>query len=104
MGVSFFMAKYSFEFKTHVVELYLSKEVSYQELDLSVGIGNPPLITKWVNDFRISGSDALRPKRKGRKKSLESPKRPHNQKKSLIQNQWIQVLSMLNSLKMSYLS
>ena len=70
--------KYTFEFKTHVVELYLSKEVSYQELALSVGIGNPPLITKWVNDFRISGPDALRPKRKGMKKSLESPKTPQS--------------------------
>jgi len=29
---------YSFEFKLHVVELYLSTEVSYQELALTVGI------------------------------------------------------------------
>lgn len=61
---------YSFEFKLHVVELYLSTEVSYQELALSVGMNNPPLITKWVNDFRIAGPDALRPKKKGRKKTL----------------------------------
>lgn len=61
---------YSFEFKLHVVELYLSTEVSYQKLALSVGINNPPLIAKWVNDFRIAGSDALRPKKKGRKKTL----------------------------------
>lgn len=53
-----------------MVELYLSTEVSYQELALSVGMNNPPLITKWVNDFRIAGPDALRPKKKGRKKSL----------------------------------
>ena len=63
---------YTFEFKLHVVELYLSTEVSYQELALSVGMNNPSLLTKWVNDFRITGSDALRPKRKGRKKSLKS--------------------------------
>ena len=62
---------YTFEFKLHVVELYLSTEVSYQDLALSVGINNPTLITKWVNDFRIAGPDALRPKKKGRKKSLE---------------------------------
>ena len=41
---------YSFEFKLHVVELYLTTEVSYQELALSVGINNPCIITKWVND------------------------------------------------------
>lgn len=61
---------YSFDFKLHVVELYLSTEISYQDLALSLGINNPPLITKWVNDFRIAGPDALRPKRKGRKKIL----------------------------------
>ena len=31
---------YSFEFKLHVVELYLTTEVSYQELALSVGINS----------------------------------------------------------------
>lgn len=64
--------KYSFEYKLHVVELYLSSELSYQELALSEGIRNSALITKWVNDFRIAGSDALRPKKKGCKKSLNA--------------------------------
>jgi transposase len=61
---------YSFQFKLHVVELYLSSEVSYQELALSQGINNLSLITRWVNDYRIAGPDALRPKKKGRKKTL----------------------------------
>ena len=64
--------EYSFQFKLSVVELYLSSEVSYQELALSQGINNSSLITRWVNDFRIAGPDALRPKKKGRKKSLKS--------------------------------
>ena len=62
---------YSFQFKLSVVELYLSSEVSYQELALSQGINNPSLISGWVRGFRIAGSDALRPKKKGRKKSLD---------------------------------
>ena len=61
---------YSFQFKLSVVELYLSSEVSYQELALSQGINNPSQIVKWVNDFRIAGPDALRPKKKGRKKTF----------------------------------
>ena len=61
---------YSFQFKLSMVELYLSSEVSYQELAFSQGINNPVLITKWVNDFRSAGPDALRPKKKGRKKTL----------------------------------
>ena len=63
-------SSYSFEFKLHVIELYLSSEVSYQELALSQGINNPAMIAKWVNDFRVAGPDALRPKKKGRKKTL----------------------------------
>lgn len=66
---------YSFEFKLHVVELYLTTEISYQELALSVGITNYPLITKWVNDYRIAGPDALRAKRKGRRPKVNKPKK-----------------------------
>ena len=62
---------YSFEYKLYVVKLYLTSEISYQELALKEGINNPFTLTKWVNDFRIAGPDALRPKKKGRKKSLE---------------------------------
>jgi transposase-like protein len=73
--------KYSFEYKLHVVELYLSSEVSYQVLALQEKISNPSQITKWVNDFRIAGPDALRPKKKGRKKFLKS-----NNKKNQVQS------------------
>ena len=63
--------KYSFEYKLHVVESYLNSEISYQELALKEGMSNPSLITRWVNDFKITGPAALRPKKKGRKKSLQ---------------------------------
>lgn len=65
---------YSFEFKLHVVELYLTTEISYQDLALSVGINNPPLINKWVNNYRIAGPDALKPKRKGWRRKVDKPK------------------------------
>ena len=63
---------YSFEYKLHVVELYLTSEVSYQELAISQGINNPAQICKWVNDYQNLGPDALRQKKKGRKKALDS--------------------------------
>ena len=66
--------KYTFQFKLSMVELYLSSEVSYQELALSQGINNPSLVARWVNDYRIAGPDALRPKKKGRKKTLDISK------------------------------
>ena len=69
---------YTFEFKLSVVELYLTTEISYQELALKVGMNNPSLITKWVNDFRIAGSDALREKSKGRKPIMPKPKKIDN--------------------------
>lgn len=47
-----------------MVELYLTTEVSYQELALSVGINNPTLIARWVNDYKNAGTDALKPKQR----------------------------------------
>ena len=62
---------YSFEKKLSVVELYLSSEISYQDLALQEGIANPCMIANWVNRFRVAGPDALRPHKKGRKKTLD---------------------------------
>ena len=61
---------YSFEFKLHMVESYLSNEVSYEELALANGITNYTMIGRWVEAFRVAGPDGLRPRRKGRKKTL----------------------------------
>ena len=77
---------YTFEFKLHVVELYLSTEVSYQELALSVGINNPTLINKWVHDFRIAGPDALRPKQRGHRSKVSNPKESKQCKLINIEN------------------
>ena len=63
---------HSFEYKLGVVELYLSSEISYQELALQEGITNPSMIANWVNRFRVAGPDALRPHKKGRKKTLNT--------------------------------
>ena len=62
---------YSFKFKLHVVELYLTSELSYQELALQVGMTNPAQISRWVLDYRTSGPEALKPKKKGRKRSMD---------------------------------
>ena len=66
--------KYSFKKKISVVELYLSSEISYQDLAIREGINNPSMIVNWVNRFRAAGPDALRPRKKGRKKTLDKPK------------------------------
>ena len=62
---------HTFEYKLYVVELYLSSEISYQDLALQEGIINHSTITNWVNRFRAAGPDALRPHKKGRKKTLD---------------------------------
>ena len=51
---------YSFEKKISVVELYLSSEISYQDLAIQEGINNPSMIANWVNRFRAAGPDALK--------------------------------------------
>ena len=42
---------------------------------LKEGINSPELIGKWVNAFQIAGPDALRPRMKGRKKTLDNIKK-----------------------------
>ena len=49
---------YSFKYKISVVELYLSSDLSYQELALKEGINRPALIGKWVNALQIAGPEA----------------------------------------------
>ena len=58
---------YSFQFKLHAVELYLSTEISYKDLALQFEINNPALVTKWVQRYRAVGVDGLKPNRKGRR-------------------------------------
>lgn len=85
---------YSLDFKLHVVELYLTTEVTYQELALQFGINNPSLLTKWVNDYRIAGPDALREKRKGRQPSVSKPKHEKTLQ-SVVQDHDAQYLKQL---------
>jgi transposase len=65
---------YSFKKKLDIVELYLSSELSYQEIALQEGIKNPSVIAAWVNRYRIAGPDALRPQKKGKNKTLDKSK------------------------------
>ena len=75
--------KYSFDYKLHVVELYLTSELSYQELALQEGMHNPALICQWVQLFRAAGPDALRSQKKGRKKTMKSSRQePKNSETS----------------------
>lgn len=68
MGGRFLSLNILFEYKLGVVELYLSSELSYQEPALREGIYNPVLIHKWVNNFRVAGPEALRPRKKDERK------------------------------------
>ena len=61
---------YSFEFKKNVVKLYLTGEMSYQELSNQFKINNPAIIARWVINFRNQGLDGLRPKKRGRPSSM----------------------------------
>ena len=62
--------KYSFEFKQNIVKLYLTGEMSYQELANQFKINNPSLIARWVIDFRNQGLEGLKPKKRGRPSSM----------------------------------
>ena len=66
---------YSFEMKLSIVELYLTSEITYQELAIQNSIKNPATIGNWVNRFRIAGPDALKSRRKGRRKAMDKTDR-----------------------------
>ena len=65
---------YSFEFKKNVVKLYLTGEISYQELAIQFKINTPSLIARWVIDFRNKGLDGLKPKKRGRPSGMTKDK------------------------------
>lgn len=75
---------YTFQFKLHVVELYLSSEMSYQEVAAKEKVQHPATIRTWVNAFLDNGPEALRTKKKGQKNALEhsQQKTKANRKKS----------------------
>lgn len=50
---------YSPQFKRNAVNLYLTSEKSYREVAGELGINNPPLITRWVLDYREKGELAF---------------------------------------------
>ena len=66
--------QYSFEFKMHVVELYLTTELSYLDLAIQVGMKNSTTVAQWVSAYRKSGVEALRPRPKGRRRNVDKKK------------------------------
>ena len=65
---------YSFTFKQHVVELYLTTELSYVELAMQVGVKGASTIAQWVSAYRAGGIEALQQKPKGRRPKVAKKK------------------------------
>ena len=63
---------YSYEYKLGIVEMYLTSELSYMDIALAEKINNPCILAQWVSDFRAFGPEALRPKKKGRRKKVDT--------------------------------
>ena len=51
---------YSFEYKLHIVELYLTSDLSFNDIGLSEGIKDSSQISHWVQLFRKYGADGLK--------------------------------------------
>ena len=67
-------ATYTLDFKLNVVECYLTSEMSYKDLAISLGINNSALIASWVSKYRKEGIDCLSGK-KGRPTKMKSNKK-----------------------------
>lgn len=59
-------AKYSSEFKHHVITTMLMQGLSQSEVALTFNISSPALISHWHKAYRLYGMSGLTPKRKGR--------------------------------------
>lgn len=73
--------KYTLDFKLEVVKYYLTKEISYKDLALKLGINNPALITGWVSKFRKEGVEGLS-NPKGRPPKMK----PKEEKEKVVEN------------------
>ena len=69
---------YSYEYKLGIVEMYLTSELSYMDIALAEKINNPCILAQWVSDFRAFGPEALRPKKKGRRKKVDTSETQKN--------------------------
>lgn len=64
---------YSVQFKLDAIELYLTTELSYQEVANLLKMNNPPLIANWLRMYRKLGIDGLS-KQKGRPPTMSKKK------------------------------
>jgi transposase len=71
--------KYTSEFKRDAVKLYLTTEVSYQNLAKQLNMNNPSLLAIWVKSFRENGFEGLSNKPRGRPSTM-SKKKNNSQK------------------------
>lgn len=62
--------QYSTEYKLKVVKLYLTGEMSYQDLANNLGISNPSMISTWVGKYRKYGIEGLESKKRGRPSNM----------------------------------
>lgn len=62
---------YSFEVKMALVQQFIDGEETLPELALMHQLSSPKLLRKWVQLYREQGEDGLRPKAKGRPKSVQ---------------------------------
>ena len=66
--------KYSVQFKLNAIELYQTSEMSYREVNSTLDMNNPALITNWIRNFREAGIERLS-KKKGRPLTLTRKKK-----------------------------
>lgn len=89
--------QYTLEFKLNVVNLYLTGEMSYQSLANELKINNPPIIARWVKEFREEGIEGLKPKKRGRPSNM--PNKDKNEKIKNKSNKTKEELSELENLR-----
>lgn len=87
---------YTTQFKLNAVNLYLTSEKTYRELATELGINNPPLLTRWVTDYREKGELAFSKARGKPRNESELPQNKQAKQSSNI-NEIEQELAQLQN-------
>ncbi len=70
---------YSYEFKMRAVARYLESDLTYTEVANEFNLSSRSIIYHWVKEFRNSGEDSLRPKKRGRRPVVTEKKKHFEQ-------------------------
>jgi len=100
-GLAKKFSHYSAKFKRSVLRRMWAKSLSYTDTAAIYNIRNPSCLANWERLYREGGMEALRPRRRGRRKAMSDHKdRPPPAERSDADRSREELIAELNELRM----